>query len=124
MDLKTNMVVSAFAEEGQGINLFKLGYYMYKKLTQYKSASPAPLVLVQGRSSNLERSSVEFRSANSRLIKIAHLVFGAAFDAVLSVGAWVITARIVRQVAPGRQFQERHEFEAIELKRGGFGGPF
>lgn len=34
---------------------------------------------------------------------------------------WLMQTSIVRSVAPDERPQERHEFESIELRRGGFG---
>lgn len=38
--------------------------------------------------------------------------------------AWAFTAELVRKVGGGQRSLKRHEFESIELKRGGFGDVF
>ncbi|CAN5620140.1 hypothetical protein BH10BDE1_BH10BDE1_09180 [soil metagenome] len=37
---------------------------------------------------------------------------------------WIAKASIIRSVAPGARAQERHEFESIQSRRGGFGNVF
>lgn len=37
---------------------------------------------------------------------------------------WIAKASIVRKVAPGARALERHEFESIQSRRGGFGNVF
>ena len=38
--------------------------------------------------------------------------------------AWLAQASVVRSVAPGARSQQRHEFENLESRRGGFGNVF
>lgn len=37
---------------------------------------------------------------------------------------WIVETRIQRQVAPGKRPLEKHEFESVEIRRGGFGNVF
>jgi len=38
--------------------------------------------------------------------------------------AWILNTSIVRRVGPGQRSLERHEFESVETRRGGFGNVF
>lgn len=38
--------------------------------------------------------------------------------------AWLAQASVVRSVAPGARSQQRHEFENLDSRRGGFGNVF
>lgn len=38
--------------------------------------------------------------------------------------AWIFRASLIRQVGPGRRSLDRHEFESVEGRRGGFGNVF
>ena len=43
---------------------------------------------------------------------------------IVSWLAWLAQASVVRSVAPGARSQQRHEFENLESRRGGFGNVF
>lgn len=105
---------------------------MYKKLSQIKSwkyeserEAFAVLALVAGghtgvsRAQKLARSSAKVRSWQA-LWRFVQTVFYA----VAAVWAWAFSARLVRSIGPGKQALERHEFESVELRQGGFGGRF
>lgn len=61
-------------------------------------------------------------SLESVFLKRANRWLAFWFSAISAAVNWVLEARLVRQTAPGARALERHEFEAIELRRGGFGG--
>lgn len=105
---------------------------MYKKLSQIKSwkyeserEAFAVLALVAGgqtgvsRAQKLARSSAKVRSWQA-LWRFEQTVFYA----VAAAWAWAFSARLVRSIGPGKQALERHEFESVELRQGGFGGRF
>lgn len=61
-------------------------------------------------------SEVELRRAKKSVVNF--------ISRILSWWAWLARASIVRSVAPGQRVLERHEFESIEIRRGGLGNVF
>ncbi len=53
-------------------------------------------------------------------IKVLRVVGGWLVNFLL----WIAKASIIRSVAPGARALERHEFESISSRRGGFGNVF
>ena len=64
-----------------------------------------------------EQHAAELRS---RLFK----TFVSAFETIGLWLAWLANASITRKIGPGARSLERHEFESVEIRRGGFGNVF
>ena len=67
-----------------------------------------------------ESQAAQASGSKDNLIRLA-FGFVAKFVAWL---AWLAQASVVRSVAPGERSQQRHEFESLESRRGGFGNVF
>ncbi len=50
--------------------------------------------------------------------------FVSSFERIGLWLAWLANASITRKIGPGARSLERHEFESIEIRRGGFGNVF
>lgn len=65
----------------------------------------------------------EFNRKSGSKKNFVQLVIGFALKLV-SWLTWLAQASIVRSVAPGARSLQRHEFESLESRRGGFGNVF
>jgi hypothetical protein len=98
---------------------------MYKKLSQENR-------WWTNQTSASSRQKTEFKLVASHQgasqIKTATFSFAARAIQILgwltAAWAWAFTAELVRKVGGGKRSLKRHEFESIELKRGGFGDVF
>jgi hypothetical protein len=98
---------------------------MYKKLTNENRrwASHA---------STTSKKQTEFKlvAAGQGTSQINSFAISLAARAIRLLGwltaawAWAFSAELVRKVGGGKRSLKRHEFESIELKRGGFGDVF
>ncbi len=102
---------------------------MYKKLSQlnsWKSAAENQLSVTLVLISGAEAGSARSKSFSKRPFRASSFAKIAVrvWNTMAAAWAWAFSARLVRSIGPGRQALERHEFESIELRQGGFGGPF
>lgn len=101
---------------------------MYKKLSHinsWKSAAEnqfsATLVLISGSETGNSRTK-QFSRKQSRTALWRFVV--RVLSLMAAAWAWAFSARLIRSTGPGLQGLERHEFESVEMRQGGFGGPF
>lgn len=113
---------------------------MYKKIYQRSSLklaaeslsgglsnglSAVRLVLISGgQAASANKISVSRRSSRGHWTAFAFRMVFRVINAMLVACAWAFSARLVRAIGPGHQALERHEFESVEMRQGGFGGPF
>lgn len=98
---------------------------MYKKLTQ-----ESRWWANQPSASSKQKTELKLIGAHhgASQIKVATNSFATRAIQILgwltAAWAWALTAELVRKVGGGKRSMRRHEFESIELRRGGFGDVF
>lgn len=98
---------------------------MYKKLVNENSWWAS-----QASTSSKKQSQFKLVAASQGTSQINGLAISLAARAIRLLGwltaawAWAFSAELVRKVGGGKRSLKRHEFESIELKRGGFGDVF
>ncbi|MDZ4084441.1 MAG: hypothetical protein U1E10_15965 [Bdellovibrionales bacterium] len=98
---------------------------MYKKLAQENrwwanQASAASKKRTEFKLVTAQQGTSQIKTAAGSVAARAIRILGW----LAAAWAWAFTAELVRRVGGGQRSLKRHEFESIELKRGGFGDVF
>ncbi len=101
---------------------------MYKSVKQEGRWLQNQVSTSQNQKTELRIARFEKKEATHQWITTSAWTFAGRVVRLISwiaaAWAWAFSAELVRVVGGGRKSQQRHEFESVELRRGGFGDVF